>query len=151
LRNWQWTLLECNLERRAVAEPARTGETETECHNSAVPCCGRLLRDIPVRKGDGAHHARRLRNERRTVAAGSRFSAAAHSSGIIWREKPKVADADRAARRSRRASPSAPWLRFLQATRLGPSWRCASDTFPFRCAAGRRRSFRATVYSRQDC
>ena len=47
------------------------------------------------------------------LAARSRFSAATHCSGIIWREKPKVADSDRTARRSGRASPSAPWLWFL--------------------------------------
>ena len=48
------------------------------------------------------------------------------------------------------APPSAPWLRFLQATRLGPSWRCHPHTFPFRCAAGRGQSFCAAIYSRQN-
>src|SRR5215831_797144 len=113
LWNWRWTMLECDLERCAVAEATRAAETETECHNGTVPCGRRLLRDVPLRKGHGAHYACRVRNERRTVAAGSRFSAAPHSSGIIWREKPKMADADRAARRSGRASPSASWLRLL--------------------------------------
>ena len=70
--------------------------------------------------------------------------------GLIRRKKSKVADADRTARRSGRASPSAPWLWFLQATRLGPSWRCHPHTFPFRCAAGRGQSFCATIYSRQN-
>src|SRR5215471_7201633 len=100
LRHWQWTLLECDLERRAVAEAPRAGETQTECHDGAVPCCRRLLRDVPVRKGYGTDHARCLRNERRTLAAGSRLSAATHCSGFIWGEKPKMADADRTARRS---------------------------------------------------
>src|SRR5215469_14884440 len=94
LRNWQRTLLECDLERRAVAEASIAGETQTECHHGSVPRCRRLLRDISLRKGNGTYHVGGLRNERRTVAAGSRFSAATHRSGTIWREKPKVADAD---------------------------------------------------------
>src|SRR5215475_9246459 len=150
LRNWQRTLLECDLERRAVADTPRAGETQTKCYDGAVPCRRRLLRDVPVRKGNGTDHARCLRNERRTLAARSRFSAATHCSRAIWGEKPKVADADRTARRSGRASPSAPWLRFLQTTRLGPSWRCDPDPFAFRCAAGRGQSLCGTVYSRQD-
>src|SRR5215813_15201928 len=107
LRNWQRTLLECDLERRAVAKPPRAGETQTECDHCAVSCCRRLLRDVPVRKGNGTHHTRCLRNERRTVAAGSRLSAATHCSGFIWGEKPKMADANRTARRSARAPPAA--------------------------------------------
>src|SRR5262249_11125717 len=147
LRNWQRTLLECDLERRALAKAPRAGETQTKCHDGAVPCCRRLLRDIPVRKGHGTHHAGCLRNEWRTNAAGSRFSAAPYCPWIIWREKSKVADADRTARRSGRAPPSATWLRFLQATGLGASWRCDPDTFPFRRAAGRGQSVCATVCS----